>query len=54
VVRQKIKGTFNPGRQGLFRGSQLFGTAKGSDDVRPVQNPDADRIVAPGVVHLSM
>jgi hypothetical protein len=50
VVRPMIQGTFNPGQLGLSISSQLFAAAKGITDVRPVLNPDADSIVAAGVV----
>jgi hypothetical protein len=45
-----IQGTYYAGPQDLSIGAQLFAAAKGVTDVRPVQNPDADRIVAAGVV----
>ena len=50
VFRPMILGTYNAGPHDLSIGAQLFSAAKGVSDVRPVQNPDADRIVAAGVV----
>ncbi len=50
VLRPMIQGTFYAGSIGLSIGAQLFAAAEGQNDVRPVQNPDADRLVAAGVV----
>ena len=50
VLRPMIQGTFYAGSLGFSIGAQLFAAAKGQNDVRPVQNPDADRLVAAGVV----
>ncbi len=50
VWQPMIQGSFYAGPLGLSIGAQLFAAAKGVNDVRPVQNPDADRIVAAGVV----
>jgi hypothetical protein len=50
VLQPIIQGNFYAGPLGLSIGAQLFAAAKGANDVRPVQNPDADRIVAAGVV----
>ncbi len=44
-----IQGTYYAGPQDLSIGAQLFAAAKGVTNVRPVQNPDTDIIVAAGV-----
>ena len=50
VLQPMIQGKFCPGPLGLSIGAQLFAAAKGANDVRPVQNPDADRLISAGVV----
>ena len=50
VLQPMIQGKFCPGPLGLSIGAQLFAAAKATNDVRPVQNPDADRLISAGVV----
>ncbi len=42
-----IQGTFNAGHVGLSIDEKLIATVKAVIDVRPVQNSDVNRIIAP-------
>jgi hypothetical protein len=50
VLLPIAQGTFDPGLLSVSVGAQLFAAPKPNNDVRPIQNPDADRIFAAGLV----
>ena len=50
IIHPIAKGTFHAGKLHISIGAQLFAAAKPDGDVRPVQNPDSDRLLAAGLL----
>ena len=50
IILPIAKGTFFAGKLHVSIGAQLFAAAKPDGDVRPVQNPDSDRLLAAGLL----